>query len=83
MNYAEIEEKVRHILADKLDISFEKIQPSSLLRDDLGMDSLGAIEIIYEMEDAFSIKVEEVDMQNIKTVSDISAYAETKMKQTP
>ncbi|MDD5729928.1 MAG: acyl carrier protein [Candidatus Omnitrophica bacterium] len=67
MDRQEIEKKIKEIIADKLKISIEKITPEALLREDLGMDSFGAVEVIFEIEDAFDINVPQEQTLNIKT----------------
>jgi acyl carrier protein len=47
-----------------------KIEPANSLSDDLGMDSLGAVELINAVEDEYHISVTEEEMQVIKTVND-------------
>ncbi len=74
MDKIDIENKVRGILANKLDISIEKIKPIFSLKDDLGMDSFGAIELVFEIEDEFGIDIPDQDMTEVKTVQDIIDY---------
>ena len=42
---------------------------------DLGADSLDLFQVVMELEDAFDVKVEEVD--GLKTVADAVKYIET------
>lgn len=51
-----------------LDVS--RIQKSSTL-DELGISSLDAITIIYEIEDALDIEVPNDSLENLSTVHDI------------
>ena len=80
MDKKEIEKKVKEILADRLDIDLEKIKLESRLAEDLDMDSFGAIEIMFEMEEKFDIKVKEEEMKNLQTVKDIIRYIENKLR---
>lgn len=72
MDRIEAEKKIKQILADKLRIDIAKITPEASLRDDLGMDSFGAVEVIFEIEDAFNINVPDEDAQNINTFKDMA-----------
>lgn len=74
MKQVEIEKKVKEVLADKLDISVEKIKAASSLKDDLGIDSFGAIELIFAIEEKFGIDIPDEDMVNVKLVQDIIDY---------
>lgn len=49
------------------------IQIDSLLIDDLGIDSLGAYELIMEAEDLFEIEISDSQVEGIKTVRDLIA----------
>ncbi len=74
MDKKEIEQKVKEILSEKLDIDINKITLESHLVDDLGMDSFGAIEVMYEIEDKFGLKVDEQTIKNFQKVKDITKY---------
>lgn len=67
-------EKVRGIVAEQLGISEEEIKLETNFIDDLGADSLDLFQVVMELEDAFDVKVEEVD--GLKTVGDAVKYIE-------
>lgn len=46
------------------------IHDESSFREDLGLDSLSALEVMVDVEYAFKIKVSEERLQNIQTVRD-------------
>lgn len=64
--FAKVSELIRAVLLQKN----LKIEPANSLNDDLGMDSLGAVELINAVEDEYHISVTEEEMQVIKTVND-------------
>jgi len=74
MNREEIEQKVKEILADILDIDAKKIELNSDLVNDFGMDSFGAIEVVFALKEQFKIDIPEEDLKNIKLVSEIVEY---------
>ena len=80
MNRKEIEQKVKEILADRLDIDIKKIKLDSDLVDDLGMDSFGAVEVMYEIKEKFGIEISEEDFSSIEKVSDIVKSIYIKIK---
>lgn len=47
-----------------------EIQDTSNYREDLGLDSLSALEVVIDLEYAFKIKIAEERIQTIKTVQD-------------
>ena len=65
-------ERVATVMADELDIDRATVTADSTL-DDLGGDSLDALEIMLLLEDEFGIEVEDADFQNTKTVQDVVA----------
>jgi len=71
MDRKEIEKKVKEILADRLDISINKILLSSRLVDDLSMDSMGAVEVMFELKDQLQIDVSDNDFTKVKNVEDV------------
>jgi len=79
MNEADIEKGVKEILLKRLDIDPEKILRTSCFKDDLGMDSFGAVEVMFEIEDKFGIEVDEKDLLDIKTVQDMLGYIKGKL----
>ena len=73
-------EKIVDILAEQLDIENKNtITMDSELVDDLGADSLDSIDIVMSVEDEFVIEVPDEVIEDIKTVSDIVDYIESKM----
>ncbi|OAA31396.1 acyl carrier protein [Kosmotoga arenicorallina S304] len=74
MSPEEIFEKVREIIAEKLGIEVDDIELSSDLTEDLGADSLDLVDLVMAFEDEFGIKVEDEQVENIKTVENIVSY---------
>lgn len=69
-------EKLKSILSEQLDIDEDSITPDSLLVEDLGADSLDAIDIVMSVEDEFKIEVPDEIIEKIETVRDILNYVE-------
>lgn len=69
-------EKVQAIIAEELGIDKEKITMESRLAEDLGADSLDAVELIMTLEDEFGIEVDDEAATKIKKVSDIVEFLE-------
>ena len=67
-------EKVKKIIVETLNIKDEaKVTMEAHLVNDLGADSLAAVDIIMAIEDEFGISVEDDKIQSIKTVADLVA----------
>ncbi len=74
MEYTAVEAQVKAILADKLDADISIIKPESRLIDDLGMDSFRSIEMAFELEEKFKIKIPDADIIKVQVVKDIVDY---------
>ena len=67
-------EKIREIVVGQLGVNEEDVKLETRFIEDLEADSLDLFQVIMELEDAFDVKVEEVE--NIKTVSDAVNFIE-------
>jgi acyl carrier protein len=79
----EIERKVKEILAKKLDRKVEDIHGTSRLAEDLGVDSFGTVEIMFEIEEAFALQIPDSDIEPVRTVDDIVAYLQGWLDKNP
>ena len=64
------------IIAKELNLKEEDIKLESRLAEDLGADSLDAVELIMAIEEEFDIQVSDEAAQGIRTVGDIVEYLE-------
>jgi acyl carrier protein len=64
-------ETVRQALADQLRLDPSTIKPESLIADDLGADSLDAVELIFALEERYGVEIEAEDAESLRTVSDV------------
>lgn len=71
MDLKEIENKVKSVLVESLDIEEEKITMDSNLIDDLDIDSLELVDLTMEFENEFNVEIEDDQVEKIKTVGDI------------
>ena len=70
-------EVVRRVLIDSLSIDESAISLETKLSEDLGADSLDALEILMALEEEFGVEVEPSQTEAIKTVSDLVALIDT------
>ncbi len=61
-------------LSETLGCDAEAVTPTASLADDLGADSLAAVELVMALEEAAGISIAEEDAANLKTVGDIMTY---------
>ena len=70
MEKQEVFLKVSDMIREVLMAKSLKIEMENNLADDLGMDSMAAVEFLNAVEDDFKIAINETEMQSIKTVND-------------
>ena len=71
-------EIVYKIIKDILTDDVEKIKPEAKLIDDLGADSLTAVEIVMELEKELGVDIDDSEVEKIVTVQDIINIVEAK-----
>ncbi len=74
MTTPEIQQKVIAIVAQKFSVDAAKINNETRLADDLGVDSFGAVELMFELEEAFNLKIEDSEIARVQTIDDIVVY---------
>jgi len=53
-----------------------KLAATLSLREDLGLDSLAIIELLYRIEEAFNLSIPDEDLEKLHTVGDVIVYIE-------
>jgi acyl carrier protein len=70
-------ERVKKMIVEELNVPQEKVTMEARLAEDLGADSIDAVELIMNIEDEFEIQVSDEQAQNIKSVGDLVKYIES------
>jgi acyl carrier protein len=65
-----VEKRIREIIVDKLGVDDYEVTEDASLRDDLGMDSLDAVELIMEFEREFNIEIRDEDAEPVVKFGD-------------
>ena len=73
-----VEEKVRSILLDILDISEADLTPDAALRTHLGASSVDLVEVVAALENEFDLDVSDEEAQTMSSLADIVKYIEDK-----
>jgi acyl carrier protein len=71
---ATVEEKIKKIICEQLDVPEKDVVPEASFVDDLGADSLDQVELIMAMEEEFNISIPDEDAEKIGTVKDAIDY---------
>jgi acyl carrier protein len=69
-----IEDKVKAIIADQLDIKADEVKMDASFIDDLGADSLDIVELVMTMEDQFQMDIPDEEAEKIRTVRNAIDY---------
>lgn len=72
-------EKVKKIISAKTGLGSDAITVDAVISEDLNLDSIEIFEILSEIEDEFSIEIEEEAYDSIKTIQDLINYIENAM----
>lgn len=64
------------IVNEVADVDTDKVQLDKSFVDDLDVDSLSMVEIIYACEEQFDISIPDDDAKTLKTVGDAVSYIE-------
>jgi acyl carrier protein len=77
---ADIAEKVRQVISEKLQIDAAQVTMEAAIVEDLGADSLEQADILFSLEDEFGITADDTDeAEGLRTVQDIVSYLEKKV----
>lgn len=75
-----IEERVKNIIVEQLNVDAESVTPDASFVEDLGADSLDIVELVMTMEEEFDLEIPDEDAEKIKCVGDVITYVQTKTK---
>lgn len=77
---AEVAEKVKAIIVDKLSVDEAEVKNEASFSNDLGADSLDTVELIMEFEKQFNVTIPDDQAEKISTVGDAIKYIEEHAK---
>jgi acyl carrier protein len=79
MDRAEIEQKVRKVLAEQFAFEESQVTVESRFSEDLDADSLDMVEATMALEEALGIRIADEELQNVKTVGEAVSLAAEKL----
>ena len=77
---SEIASRVKAIIVDKLGVEESEVTNEASFTNDLGADSIDAIDLIMEFEKEFGISIPDDQAEKIVTVGDAVSYIEEQQK---
>ncbi|MDR2149631.1 MAG: acyl carrier protein [Spirochaetaceae bacterium] len=76
----ELFEKVKKLIASKLEIDESKVTLDASFRQDLGADSLETYELVYALEEEMGIQIPDEKANEFETVRDAYEFIKSKQK---
>ncbi|MDY4611040.1 MAG: acyl carrier protein [Sphaerochaetaceae bacterium] len=80
MDNKEVFDKLKSLIAEKLEIDESKITMNASFRKDLGADSLDTYELVYAIEEELGISIPDEKANEFETVKDAVDYLSTLLK---
>ncbi len=71
--------RMRALVAEILEIEQDRIEPQSRLREDLGMDSLGSLEMLSTISEQLDVHLEIEEAMDIVTFDDACRFVERQL----
>ena len=75
----EVEDKVKGIIAEQLGVELSAVTPAASFTEDLGADSLDAVELIMAIEEAFDIEIPDEEAETMTTPADCCTAIKSKL----
>lgn len=75
MTDAQIIAKANAALAEEFELDPAQMRPEARFKEDLGLDSLDAVDMVIALEQAFSVKIgKDPKLTEIRTLGELHAY---------
>ncbi|THU02577.1 acyl carrier protein [Lampropedia puyangensis] len=71
MTHDDIFKTIQRILVDTFDLPEEKVTPEALLRDDLDLDSIDAVDLIVQLKPLVGARLQPEAFKSVRTVGDV------------
>ena len=68
------EGKIKDIIVEQLGVEAGQVNPEAKMIEDLGADSLDAVELVMAIEEEFGIEVPDEEAEKLTSVGDIIGY---------
>ena len=68
------EERIKDIIVEQLGVNADQVTADAKLMEDLGADSLDAVELVMALEEEFGIEVPDDEAEKLTSMGDIKTY---------
>jgi acyl carrier protein len=76
---ADLAQKVKEIIVEKLGVDAEKVTDEASFVEDLGADSLDTVELVMDFEEEFDLEIPDEEAEKLTTVGSAIKYLEEKL----
>ena len=76
-----IEQKVKDIIVERLDVNPDQVTPDAKFIEDLGADSLDTVELVMALEENFGLDIPDEEAEKLQSVGDVIKYIEDSQQQ--
>jgi acyl carrier protein len=73
-----MEEKLKKLIAENMDVNESDITRESNFVEDFGVDSLEMVELVVELEQQFNVLITNEELATVKTFGDLLNFVEKK-----
>jgi acyl carrier protein len=77
-----VEERVKALVVDQLGVEPVAVTGQAHFVDDLGADSLDAVELTMAIEESFDIEIPDGEAEKFEKVGDVVRYVEAEVAKT-
>ncbi len=79
--HEEVVDQVRSLILDHTETSAEITEKTELVAD-LGIDSLGVMEVVADIEDKFDMTIADKELRDVATLGDVVKAIEVRLEQS-
>ncbi len=72
-------EEIKKLFVECANVDEEEVRPEARLRDDLGIDSIYAVELTLQLEEIYGVVIEYEEIEHLLTVDDLVKLVEKKV----
>lgn len=76
-----IAERVKNLVVEQLGVDEDQVTPTASFTDDLGADSLDAVELVMALETEFHIEIPDEDAEGLTNIEETVKYIQEKIEE--
>lgn len=69
-------DEVRDVVVEQLSVAPDAVKLESKIIEDLGADSLDAVELVMALEEKFEVEIPDSEAEKLKTIQDVVTFVE-------